>query len=87
MENYDGKQFVNIGSGREITIKELALLIKELVGYYGDLIFDATKPDGTPRKLMDVSFIQSLGWKHTIELNEGIKSVYQEALIRNRLTD
>lgn len=87
MENYDGKQFVNIGSGTEITIKELALLIKELVGYSGDLVFDATKPDGTPRKLMDVSYIQSLGWKHTIELKEGIKAVYQGALIGNRLHD
>lgn len=87
MENYDGKQFVNIGSGTEITIKELALLIKELVGYSGDLVFDATKPDGTPRKLMDVSFIHSLGWKHTIELKEGIKAVYQDALIGNRLND
>ncbi|MCC7454098.1 MAG: GDP-L-fucose synthase [Crocinitomix sp.] len=87
MENYDGKQFVNIGSGTEITIKELALLIKELVGYSGDLVFDAAKPDGTPRKLMDVSFIHSLGWKHTIELKEGIKAVYQDALIGNRLND
>ncbi len=87
MENYDGKQFVNIGSGTEITIKELALLIKELVGFSGDLVFDATKPNGTPRKLMDVSFIHSLGWKHTIELKEGIKAVYQDALIGNRLND
>lgn len=87
MENYDGKQFVNIGSGTEISIKELALLIKELVGYSGDLVFDATKPDGTPRKLMDVSFIHSLGWKHTIELKEGIRAVYQDALIGNRLND
>lgn len=87
MENYDGKQFVNIGSGTEITIKELALLIKELVGYSGDLVFDATKPDGTPRKLMDVSYIHSLGWKHTIELKEGIKAVYQDALNENRLND
>lgn len=87
MENYDGKQFVNIGSGTEITIKELALLIKELVGYSGDLVFDATKPDGTPRKLMDVSFIHALGWKHTIGLKEGIEAVYQDALNGNRLTD
>lgn len=87
MENYDGKQFVNIGSGTEITIKELALLIKELVGFSGDLVFDATKPNGTPRKLMDVSFIHSLGWKHTIELKEGIKAVYQDALKGNRLND
>jgi GDP-L-fucose synthase len=87
MENYDGKQFVNIGAGTEITIKELALLIKELVGFSGDLVFDATKPNGTPRKLMDVSFIHSLGWKHTIELKEGIKAVYQDALIGNRLND
>jgi GDP-L-fucose synthase len=87
IENYNGKQFVNIGSGTEITIKELALLIKELVGYSGDLVFDATKPDGTPRKLMDVSFIHSLGWKHTIELKEGINLVYLDALNGNRLND
>jgi GDP-L-fucose synthase len=87
MENYDGKQFVNIGSGTEISIKELALLIKELVGYSGDLVFDATKPDGTPRKLMDVSFIHSLGWKHTIGLKEGIKAVYEDVLNGNRLND
>ncbi len=87
MENYDGKQFVNIGSGTEISIKELALLIKELIGYSGDLVFDPSKPDGTPRKLMDVSFIQSLGWKHTIGLTEGIKAVYEDVLNGNRLND
>jgi GDP-L-fucose synthase len=87
MENYNAKQFVNIGSGTEISIKELALLIKELVGYSGDLVFDASKPDGTPRKLMDVSFLHSLGWQHSIGLSEGIKAVYQDALTENRLND
>jgi GDP-L-fucose synthase len=78
MNNYDGEQFVNIGSGTDLTIKDLAILIKEIVGFTGEIIHDLTKPDGTPRKLMDVSFLHSLGWKHTIELPEGIKQVYED---------
>ncbi|MES2512526.1 MAG: GDP-L-fucose synthase [Bacteroidota bacterium] len=78
MNNYDGEQFVNIGSGTDLTIKDLALLIKDIVGYTGEIIHDLTKPDGTPRKLMDVSYLHSLGWKHTIELPEGIKQVYED---------
>jgi GDP-L-fucose synthase len=78
MNNYDGQQFVNIGSGTDLTIKDLALLVKDIVGYSGEIIHDLTKPDGTPRKLMDVSFLHSLGWKHTIELPEGIKQVYED---------
>ncbi len=78
MENYDGEEFVNCGSGVEITIKDLALLVKEIVGYEGNIVHDTTKPDGTPRKLTDVSKIHALGWKHQISLREGIKAVYKE---------
>ncbi len=78
MNTYDGEQFVNIGSGTDLTIKDLALLIKDIVGYKGEIVHDLSKPDGTPRKLMDVSYLHSLGWKHTIELPEGIKQVYDD---------
>ena len=78
MNTYNGEKFVNIGSGTDLTIKELALLIKDIVGYKGDIKHDLSKPDGTPRKLMDVSYIHSLGWKHKIELPEGIKQVYED---------
>jgi GDP-L-fucose synthase len=78
MNTYSGEQFVNIGSGTDLTIKDLALLIKDIVGYKGDIINDLSKPDGTPRKLMDVSYLHSLGWKHKIELPEGIKQVYED---------
>ncbi|MBK6985801.1 MAG: GDP-L-fucose synthase [Bacteroidetes bacterium] len=78
MNTYDGEQFVNIGSGTDLTIKDLALLIKDIVGYKGEIVHDLSKPDGTPRKLMDVSYLHSLGWKHKIELPEGIKQVYDD---------
>lgn len=78
MNTYDGEKFVNIGSGTDLTIKDLALLVKEIVGYIGEIVHDLTKPDGTPRKLMDVSYLHSLGWKHKIELPEGIKQVYED---------
>lgn len=78
MNTYDGEQFVNIGSGTDLTIKDLALLIKDIVGYKGEIVHDLSKPDGTPRKLMDVSYLHSLGWKHKIELPEGIKQVYED---------
>jgi GDP-L-fucose synthase len=80
MENYDEKGFINIGTGEDISIKDLALLIKKVIGYDGALKFDASKPDGTPRKLMDVSKLHSKGWKHTIELEEGIKLAYRDFL-------
>lgn len=78
MENYSGKEMVNIGTGEDIAIKDLALLVKEIVGFEGALTFDTTKPDGTPRKLMDVSRLHALGWKHSIDLETGIRSVYQQ---------
>jgi len=78
MENYNEKELVNIGTGKDITIKELAELIKKVIGFNGKLVWDSSKPDGTPRKLLDVSKAHDLGWKHKIELEEGIKMVYEE---------
>jgi GDP-L-fucose synthase len=85
MQQYNDAELVNIGTGEDIAIKDLALLIKDIVGYTGKLKFDATKPDGTPRKLMDVSKLQALGWQHKIELTDGIEAVYEEAKQRNVL--
>lgn len=81
MENYNEGGFVNIGTGSEISIKELAELIKKIVGYSGELIFDASKPDGTPRKLTDTSKLNGLGWFPKIELEEGIRNVYQSKFL------
>ncbi|WKN32995.1 GDP-L-fucose synthase [Porifericola rhodea] len=78
MDNYSEPELVNIGTGEDIAIKDLALLIKEIVGFEGELRFDTSKPDGTPRKLMDVGKLHSYGWKHKIELREGISAVYEE---------
>jgi len=78
MEKYNDAELVNIGTGSDITIKDLAHLVMKIVGYKGEIKFDSSKPDGTPRKLMDVSKIHGLGWKHKISLEEGINSVYKE---------
>ena len=78
MENYDEQGFLNIGTGEDITIRDLAVLIKDIVGYNGEVKQDTTKPDGTPRKLMDVSKLNALGWKASISLHEGISKVYEE---------
>ena len=83
MENYNDLQFVNIGVGEDISIRELAELIKEVVGFQGELEFDSSKPDGTPRKLMDVSKLSSLGWKAKTNLKEGIKLAYEDFLKKN----
>lgn len=80
MENYDQELFLNVGVGEDISIRDLALLVKKVIGFEGDLVFDSSKPDGTPRKLMDVSRLHALGWKHRISLEEGIRSVYEEVL-------
>ena len=80
MENYDEPGLVNIGTGEDISIKDLALLIKKTVGYDGEISFDTSKPDGTPRKLMDVTKLYDKGWKHTIELHEGIGLAYKDFL-------
>ncbi|MDB5261417.1 MAG: GDP-fucose synthetase [Adhaeribacter sp.] len=77
MENYDEPGLVNIGTGEDVSIKELAELIQQIVGYEGEIIWDATKPDGTPRKLMDVSKLTGQGWRYTINLETGIRKVYE----------
>jgi GDP-L-fucose synthase len=78
LQNYNDELFVNIGTGEDLTIKALAEMIKEIVGYEGELKWNTDKPDGTPRKLMDVSRLHDLGWKHRIGLREGISAVYAE---------
>ena len=78
MENYDGEGHVNVGTGVDVSIGELAHKIKEVIGYEGQLIFNTDKPDGTPRKLLDVGFINGLGWKHTIDLDKGIRMVVDD---------
>ncbi len=78
MQHYNEKQFLNIGTGEDMPIRELAELIKKIVGYDGEIVWDINKPDGTPRKLMDVSKAHSLGWKHEISLEEGIKKTYAD---------
>ncbi len=87
MLNYDGKQFINVGSGTDISIKDLALKVKDIVGFKGELKFDTSKPDGTPRKLMNVSKLKESGWSFKINLDEGIKSAYQDALAKGLLTE
>ena len=78
MQNYNEKGLVNVGWGDDVTILELAQLVKKVVGYEGELKFDTTKPDGTPRKLMDVSKLTAFGWKATTTLEDGIKAVFNE---------
>jgi len=78
MKNYNEPGLINIGIGVDISIKELAALIKDVVGYNGKIVFDSSKPDGTPRKLMDVSKLAALGWKASIDLKDGITQVYKE---------
>jgi len=78
MKSYNDKQFVNIGVGTDLSIKELAEMVSNIVGFEGNIIWDSTKPDGTPRKLVDVTKLNSLGFKAEINLEDGIKSVYEE---------
>ncbi len=77
LENYSGEQHVNIGTGKELTIRELAMLVKKTVGYEGEIVWNRDMPDGTPRKLTDVSKLHALGWTHRIELEEGIGLAYR----------
>ena len=78
MLQYNDKGFVNVGTGNDLSIKDLAEMVKDIIGFEGELVWNTSKPDGTPRKLMNVDKIESLGWKHQIGLEEGIKSVYEE---------
>ena len=80
MNTYDGDETVNLGTGKEISIGELAQLVKKVVSYEGEIEYDTSKPDGTPRKLLDVSKLESLGWKYHTELEEGIKLAYNDFL-------
>jgi len=80
MENYNEPNLINIGTGEDLTIKDLALLVKKVTGFDGELKFDSSKPDGTPRKLMDVSKLHELGWKHQVQLEQGIELAYQDFL-------
>src|SRR5471030_3030863 len=82
MENYDEPGLINIGTGEDISIKDLASLIKKIIGFEGVIKYDVSKPDGTPRKLMDVSKLHNKGWKHTVELEEGIKFAYHDFLTK-----
>jgi GDP-L-fucose synthase len=77
MNNYTGDEFVNVGTGEDITIKQLAEYIKEVVGFEGEIIWDTTKPDGMPRKLLDVSRLTNLGWKYKTDLMTGLKKTYE----------
>jgi GDP-L-fucose synthase len=81
MQQYNEKQFLNIGSGSDLSIKELALLVKKVIGFEGELKFNTDKPDGTPRKLMDITKIKSLGWAPSIALEEGISLAYSDFLL------
>lgn len=83
MQNYDEEGLVNVGTGEDLSIKDLALLVKNIIGYNGEIKFDTSKPDGTPRKLMDVNKLHGKGWKHTINLQEGIKLAYNDFLAKH----
>jgi GDP-L-fucose synthase len=87
MNNYNEPGVINIGTGADLSIKELAEMVQKEVGYKGEIIFDDTKPDGTPHKLMDVSKLHKTGWKHAIELPEGIHLAYQDFLKREALNE
>ena len=80
MENYSEPELINVGTGIDVTIKELANTVKDIVGFEGEIVWDSSKPDGTPRKLMDVSKLNGKGWRHTIELKEGIGLAYHDFL-------
>lgn len=87
MNNYSGNETVNAGTGKEITIKKLAELVAKVVGYTGSIIWDDTKPNGTPRKLLDISKSKALGWKYKVELEDGIKLAYNDFLNNNMRTE
>ncbi|KUO69193.1 MAG: GDP-fucose synthetase [Lutibacter sp. BRH_c52] len=82
MQTYQGNVAVNIGTGSDVSIKELAELIKKITGFKGNIVWNTSKPDGTPRKMLDVGLIHSLGWKHSIDLEAGIEEVYRDKYIK-----
>ena len=80
MNNYSGNETVTVGTGKELTIKELTELTAKVIGYTGEIKWDSTKPDGTPRKLLDVSKLKNLGWTYQTELEDGIRLAYEDFL-------
>jgi GDP-L-fucose synthase len=82
MQNYSEEQFINVGSGSEITIRELAELVKRIIGFAGEIVWDKSKPDGTPRKLMDSSRLFAMGWKPQVNLETGVRLAYEDFLAR-----
>jgi GDP-L-fucose synthase len=85
MQNYDGSDIVNIGTGEDISIKELAETIKALTGFEGEVVWNTSQPDGTPRKLLDVTRLHSLGWKHSTSLQEGLQKTYKNYIAQLEL--
>ena len=77
LKNYSDEIHVNVGTGEDVEIRELASIIKEITGYKGNIVNDTTKPDGTPRKLLNVDLLHNAGWKHDVELKQGIETVYR----------
>ena len=78
MQQYEAPEIINIGVGKDHSIEEMALMIKRITGYTGELVFDKTKPDGTPRKLLSVDKINALGWRANIDLEQGIRNTYED---------
>jgi GDP-L-fucose synthase len=77
MENYDSPEIINVGVGEDIRISDLAAMIRDIVEYDGEIVYDRNKPDGTPRKLLDISKVAAVGWKARIDLETGIRSTYR----------
>ena len=82
METYSDERFINVGYGTDVTVRQLAETVKRIVGYAGDVLWDASKPDGTPRKLMDSSRLFALGWNPQVDLEAGIRLAYEDFLLR-----
>jgi GDP-L-fucose synthase len=80
LKHYSGDRFLNVGTGRDVTIAEFARLVADVVGYEGEIVFDTTRPDGTPRKLLDVTLLAKLGWTARTDLREGLAAAYQDFL-------
>ena len=77
MQHYDAEAIINVGVGRDLTIAELAHLVRDVVGFSGDILFDSTKPDGTPQKLLDISKLSALGWRPAVALEDGLTRTYR----------
>jgi len=87
MNNYSGQETVNAGTGKEISIRDLAYLVAKIVGFNGEIEWDSSRPNGTPRKLLDISKAEKLGWRYKTELEDGIRLAYQDFLGSNIRTE